>query len=131
MHSGSRAQAGLSVCSLRCYLRTKLLLCCRLIRFPFHTYERKKVVKYQFERQDHCEDLSTFLLGLVEPCCPWGSCTRLSHPIPPQPQPPPLFPGREHSVRVVSLWLPSPCFVQDDVCFLRRKAQSDVTLEEN
>lgn len=34
-------------------------------------------------------------------------------------------------MRLVSLWLSSPCFNEEDVCFLQRKAQSVVTLEEN
>lgn len=32
---------------------------------------------------------------------------------------------------VMSLWLSSPCFIQEDVCFLQWKAQSDVIVEEN
>lgn len=46
------------------------------------SYIGKDVLKQQFERQDCCEDLSTFLLrrslGLVELCCLQGSCTTLS-----------------------------------------------------
>lgn len=120
--------------------------------YCFHFICGKTVLKYQFERQDRWWGPEHLLRNVLDPwkpsgleqlqvqqscivcraaapvCTGWGPA---AHPIPALPQPPSLFPRREQNVWVVSLWLSSPCFIQEDVCFLQRKAQFDVTLEEN